>query len=219
MSDEYGERDRDDRSDDEGGARGDDRGAETGRERSDAGATSAERLARRAVASVMRLVRRGLALAGGFLIITLVVCGGGFVLGYAALSDGMQTLWIMIGGFFAILAIGANVLAIVRLLAVRTKEKELVAEIAGLITDDPQSRRTVIETIEVSDAAEDEGVVVISREFETMQRSFGGRLDDCPALRTSLTAVTSLPFLVFVTLFVSLFFAALSAIFALALLL
>jgi hypothetical protein len=185
----------------------------------DQGSTSAERLARRAVVSVMTLVRRGLALAGGLLMVTLLICGGGFLLGYAALSDGMQTLWIMIGGFFAILAIGASVLAIVRLLTVRMHRDQLIEEIARLITNDPQTERTVIEVIEVNDASQDQGVVVMSREFSTMQQSFGGRLDSTPALRTSLSAVTSLPFLVFITMFVSLFFAGLSAIFALALLL
>ncbi len=180
---------------------------------------SADRLARRAVASVMTLVRRGLALAGGLLMVTIVACGGGFLLGYAALSDGMQTVWIMIGGFFAVLAIGASVLAIVRLLAVRTREDQLIAEIAALIAADPQTERTVIETIEVNDASQDQGVVVMSREFSTMQQSFGGRLDSSPALKTALSAVTSLPFLVFITLFVSVFFVGLSTIFALALLL
>lgn len=178
-----------------------------------------DRLARRAVASVMTLVRRGLALAGGLLMITILICGGGFLLGYAALSDGMQKLWIMLGGFFAVLAIGAAALAIVRLLTVRTHEQQLVDEIRGLISNDPQTERTVIETIEVNDAAQDQGVVVMSREFFTMRDSIGVRLDDCPALKSSLSAITSLPFLVFITMFVSLVFALLSPIFAIALLL
>ncbi|MDX2378428.1 MAG: hypothetical protein QNM02_01555 [Acidimicrobiia bacterium] len=181
--------------------------------------SASRRLARRAVASVMTLVRRGLALAGGLLMVTLLICGGGFLLGYAALSDGIQTVWIMIGGFFAVLGIGASALAIVRLLSVRTREEQLVDEITALIANDPQTERTVIETIEVNDASQDQGVVVMSREFSTMQQSFGGQLDNSPALRTSLSAVTSLPFLVFITMFVSMFFAGLSAIFALALLL
>lgn len=178
-----------------------------------------DRLARRAVASVMTLVRRGLALAGGLLMITILVCGVGFVLGYAALSDGMQKLWIMLGGFFAVFAIGAAALAIIRLLTVRMHEKQLVDEIRRLISNDPETERTVVETIEVNDAAQDQGVVVMSREFFTMRDSIGLPLDDSPALKSSLSAVTSLPFLVFITMLVSFVFAGLSAIFVLALLL
>jgi hypothetical protein len=177
-----------------------------------------ERVARRAVRSVMTLVRRGVALAGGLLIITLVICGGGFALGYAALSDGMQKVWLLIGGFFAVLAIGAGVLAVIRLLSVRAREAQLIEELRRLISGDPRSEQIVIETIETNDAAQDQGVVVMSREFFTMRESLGPRIVDFPALRESLSAVTSLPFLVFITMVVSFVFAFLGLIFGLALL-
>jgi hypothetical protein len=186
---------------------------------SDQGPDRIDRLARRAVQSVMTLVRRGVALAGGLLMITVVVCGGGFLLGYAALSDGIEKLWIMLGGFFAVLAIGASALAVIRLLLVRTRELQLVAELRRLITSDPRSEQVVIETVESNDASQDQGVVVMSREFFTMRDSIGSRIVEYPATQASLSAVTSLPFLVFITLTVSFVFAGLSLLFAIALLL
>jgi hypothetical protein len=186
---------------------------------SDQGPDRIDRLARRAVQSVMTLVRRGVALAGGLLMITVVVCGGGFLLGYAALSDGILKLWIMLGGFFAVLAIGASALAVIRLLLVRTRESQLVAELRRLITSDPRSEQVVIETVESNDASQDQGVVVMSREFFTMRDSIGSRIVEYPATQASLSAVTSLPFLVFITLTVSFVFAGLSLLFAIALLL
>jgi hypothetical protein len=186
---------------------------------SDQGPDRIDRLARRAVQSVMTLVRRGVALAGGLLMITVVICGGGFLLGYAALSDGIEKLWIMLGGFFAVLAIGAAALAVIRLLLVRTRESQLVAELRRLITSDPRSEQVVIETVESNDASQDQGVVVMSREFFTMRDSIGSRIVEYPATQASLSAVTSLPFLVFITLTVSFVFAALSLLFAIALLL
>jgi hypothetical protein len=186
---------------------------------SDQGPDRIDRLARRAVQSVMTLVRRGVALAGGLLMITVVICGGGFLLGYAALSDGIEKLWIMLGGFFAVLAIGAAALAVIRLLLVRTRESQLVAELRRLITSDPRSEQVVIETVESNDASQDQGVVVMSREFFTMRDSIGSRIVEYPATQASLSAVTSLPFLVFITLTVSFVFAGLSLLFAIALLL
>jgi hypothetical protein len=186
---------------------------------SEQGPDRIDRLARRAVQSVMTLVRRGVALAGGLLMITVVICGGGFLLGYAALSDGMEKLWIMLGGFFAVLAIGAAALAVIRLLLVRTRESQLVVELRRLITNDPRSEQVVIETVESNDASQDQGVVVMSREFFTMRDSIGSRIVEYPATQASLSAVTSLPFLVFITLTVSFVFAGLSLLFAIALLL
>jgi len=50
-----------------------------------------------------------------------------------------------------------------------------------------------------------------------VRESIGPRIVDYPALRESLSAVTSLPFLVFITMAVSFVFGFLSVLFALAL--
>ena len=77
-----------------------------------------EDLAHRAVDSLLTLVHRGTRLAFGTLLIVVVVCVGGFALGIAALSDGVETVWILFGGFAAIIAIGAIGVAMFRLWAI-----------------------------------------------------------------------------------------------------
>ena len=78
-------------------------------------------LAQRAVDTVLLLVRRGTALAGGALMVVTVICLASFALGLAALSGGIRIVWVILGGFFAIVAIGSIVVAIVRLARLRAR--------------------------------------------------------------------------------------------------
>ena len=174
-------------------------------------------LAQRAVDSFMTLVRRGTALAGGALAIVFVICASGFLLGVAALSDGIRTIWIILGGTFAIIGIGAVVLAIVRLLRVKRHAVALVSEIHDLIVRDARSERVVIETLESSDDVQDQSAVVMSRQFFSMQESLGGRSDKFEALSSALKAITSFPLLMLVSVLITISFAGLGLIFALAL--
>ena len=48
-----------------------------------------------------------------------VICLGGFALGLAALTDQGRVLWLVLGGAFVIVGIGAVVLAITRLWLVK----------------------------------------------------------------------------------------------------
>jgi threonine dehydrogenase-like Zn-dependent dehydrogenase len=174
-------------------------------------------LAQRAVDSFMTLVRRGTALAGGALAIVVVICLSGFLLGVAALSDGIQTVWIVLGGTFAIIGIGAVALAIVRLLRVRNHAVALVSEVHDLIAGDARSERVVIETLESSDDVQDQSAVVMSRQFFAMQDSVGGRTDKFKALSEALKAITSFPMLMLLSVLVTITFAGFALIFALAL--
>ena len=148
-------------------------------------------LAQRAVDSFMTLVRRGTALAGGALAIVFFICVSGFLLGVAALSGDMQTVWIIIGGAFAILGIGAVVVAIVRLLGVKRHAVALVMELHDLIAGDARSERVVIETLDSSDDVQGQSAVVMSRQFFSMQDSVYGRTDKFKALSSALRAITS----------------------------
>ena len=172
-----------------------------------------DELTRRAIASVMNLVRRGMAFGGGVLMISTVVCVGGFLLGVAALDGGMETLWIILAGFFGTLAIGGMVLALVRLSGIRRHEQELTTEVRALMGRDPGAQRTVIETVEVTDASGDESVVVASRQFYTMRENLGGEIPPRSALSRSLSAITTLPLLVLMTTFISMVFAGLGLLF------
>jgi hypothetical protein len=176
-------------------------------------------LARRAVNAVTHLARRGMALAGGVFIVAAIASLGGFFLGIAALSGGIETVWIVVGGFFAALAITLPLMAIWRLWAVRRSATELIAEVRSLLTDGGGSRRTVIETVEGAEANQDGGLVVLSQQFFGMRTAVGSRAGDFRAMASALTAVTSFPGFIALATVVSFVFAGLSVLFAIALLL
>lgn len=176
-----------------------------------------DRLAQRAVDAVLALVRKAATLAHGVLIITTICAIGGFLLGVAALSDGIETVWIVVGGFFAALALGAAFTAVRRLRAVRRVAGALFDEVRSLISGDTRTERTVIETVESADGAEHDGLVVMSQQFSSMQHAIGDRVDQFRNLRIALTAVTSFPGLVAVAIVVSFVFAGLAVLFLIAL--
>lgn len=175
-----------------------------------------DQLAQRAVDAVMTLVRRGTALAGGVLIFAVVFGIGGFFLGIAALSDGIEKVWIVLGGIFAIIAIASVLIAMLRLQSVKSGADTLVTEVRSLIGGDRGSERTVIETVESADGAENDGVVVLSRQFFSMKDAVGGRVDQFKTLASALSAVTSFPGLVALATVISFVFLGLSVIFLLA---
>jgi len=174
-------------------------------------------LAQRAVDSFMTLVRRGTALAGGALAIVVFICVSGFLLGVAALSDEIQSIWIVVGGAFAVLGIGSVVLAIVRLLSVRRHTVALVKEVHDLIAGDVRSERVVIETLDSSDEVQGQSAVVMSRQFFSMQDSVEGRTDKFEALSAALRAITSFPLLMLLSVVIAISFATFALIFALTL--
>lgn len=174
-------------------------------------------LAQRAVDSFMTLVRRGTALAGGTLAIVSVICIGSFALGVAALSDGMETVWIVLGGLAAVAAIGSVVVAIWRLLVIRTMSVALVNEVHALIASDARSERVVIETVESSDGVQDESAVVMSRQFFSMRDAVGPRTAQFVALGAALRSITTFPLLMLLATVITIGFAGLALIFLLAL--
>ncbi len=173
-------------------------------------------LATRAVDSLLALVHRGTRLAFGTLVIVVVICVGGFALGVAALSDGIQTVWIVFGGFAAIVAIGSVLLAMFRLWAVTRLGTALVTDVQRLIAGDPRSERVVIDTVEASDGVQDQSAVVMSRQFFTMSDTVG-KAGQFGALSVALRSVTSFPLLILLATVITIGFAGLSLLFLLGL--
>jgi hypothetical protein len=170
-------------------------------------------LSQRAVAMFMTLVRRGTQLAVGVLIVVSVICLGGFALGLAALTDQGRVLWLVLGGAFAIVGIGAVVLAITRLWLVKRSALMLVDEFQRLLDGDAGSERVVIDTIEASEGVQDQSAVVMSRQFFTLRDSLDGRATQFVALGFALRAMTSFPFLMLLATVVTLGFAGFALIF------
>lgn len=185
----------------------------------DFGLDDLDRLARRAVDTVLHLVRRANALAGGVLIFVTLFGIGGFLLGLAALSGGIRTVWIVVGGFFAVVAIGSVLVAMLRLRTVRTGADNLVIEVRALVGGDHDSKRTVTDTVHSAEGKSDDGIVDLSREFFSMRGAIGDRVGQFRALASAMTAVTSFPGLMAIATLVGFVFAGLSVIFAIALVL
>ena len=195
-------------------------GAESnsGRPNSDGfGRDDLDHLAQRAVDAVLKLVRRGTALAGGVLILATIFGVGGFLLGLAALSGGIRTVWIVLGGFFALVSIGSVIIAILRLRSVKKGTDTLVSEVRTLIGGNKQSERTVIETVQSADDSDDDGVVAVSKQFFSMKNEIGDRVDQFKSLTLALTAITSFPGLIALATVITFVFGGLSVIFLIAL--
>ncbi len=175
-----------------------------------------ENLATQAVDSLLTLVHRGTRLAVGTLAIVSVVCLGAFALGIAALSDGIETVWILFGGFAAFVAIGSVMLAFFRLWAIGRLGTELVTEVERLIAGDPTSERVVIETVEASSGVQDQSAAVMSRQFFTMSNTVG-QAGQFTALAVALRSVTTFPLLLLLATVITIGFAGLGLLFALAL--
>jgi hypothetical protein len=171
-------------------------------------------LAARAVDSLLTLVRRGTRLAFGTLLIVVVVCVGGFALGIAALSDGIETVWIIFGGFAAFVAIGSVMLAMFRLWAITQLGTALVSDVERLIAGDPRSERVVIDTVEASDGVQDQSAMVMSRQFFTMNDTVV-KAGQFSALAVALKSVTTFPLLILLATVITVGFAGLGFLFLL----
>jgi hypothetical protein len=176
-----------------------------------------DRLAQRAVDALLGLVRRASALASGVLILAVAFSVGGFFLGLAALDGGIETVWTVLGTVFAFIAVASVATAILRLRSVRKGADTLVTEVRSLIGGNVQTQRTVIETVESTDAAEGDGVVAVSRQFFSLKDAVGNRAGQFKSLGLALTAVTSFPGLVALATLITFVFAGLSVIFLIAL--
>ena len=177
------------------------------------GEATPQGLAQRAVEMFLTLVRRGTALAVGTLAVVSLICIGSFLLGLAALSEDNRTGWIVIGGIFVVIGVGAVALAIFRLWLVKRSATELVVEVQELLTGDRQTERVVIDTIEASEKVQDQSAVVMSRQFFTLRDSIDGKGAQFIALAYALRAMTTFPFLMLVATSVTVVFATLAVIF------
>jgi hypothetical protein len=174
-------------------------------------------LVNRAVNGVTRIAAAAARFAGRLLIGTLVVCVGGFLLGVAALSGGIRSVWIVLAIVFGALAIGSAFIARWRVGSVRRHVPELVDEIRTLVTDGSDQTRTVIETFTVDADGDGGSAVVLSRQMSGFRGVAGSGLAGSARLSAAVTAITSFPALVLGAILISLVFAFLGFIFLIAL--
>lgn len=174
-------------------------------------------LAEAAVDLVLGLLRRANALAGGVLIFATFACIGGYLLGIAALGGGLRTFWIIAGGTFAVWAIGSVLTAMWRLRAVRTSSDLLVEEVRTFLSGDVNAERTIIETVESTQGAEDEGIVNVSRQFFGLRDAVNDNTGDFVQLSMAMRSITTFPGLMALATLIGFGFLCLSLIFGLTL--
>ena len=179
------------------------------------GSVGLDDMARRAVELLMSLLRRANALAGGVLIFAVITCVGGYLIGIAALGGGLRAIWIVVGGAAALWAMGSVMAAMFRLGAVRRGSALLVDEVRSLMGGDAESERTVIETVESTEGADDAGVVHLSRQFFSLRDVVTGHRTDFRALSMALASITTLPGAMALATVIGFGFAFLSVIFGL----
>ena len=146
---------------------------------------------------------------------TTVVCLGGLALGVAALSDGIERIWVALATVFAVIAIGGVLLATWRVGSVRRRTSGLADEVTALLGTD--STRTVIETFAVDEGAERSSTIVMSRQMHGFRELTGPGLASSPRLAAAVKALTSFPLLVLQAIAISTVFACFGVIFLLAL--
>lgn len=184
--------------------------------------TDLDQLARRAVDSITAIASTAARFSTRILLVTTLVCVGGFLLGVAALSGGIESVWIVLGIVFGALAIGGAFVARWRVGAVRRHVPELVAEVRTLVGEGRDSTRTVIETFAVG-ADDDESAraggsaIVLSRQMYGFRSAVGSGLERTARLGAAVTALTTFPFLVLMAVAISAVFAFLGLVFLIAL--
>lgn len=164
----------------------------------------------RAAAGIGRISGKVAKYAAVTLVLATVVCVGSLVLGIAALDGGIETVWIVLGIVFAVIAIGGPLVALWRALSARRHAPEILAEVRGLASrGDPD----VIDTFVVDD--EGGSAVVLARQFggNSARRAPG----QAPRLAAATSGLAAFPFQILVTLIVTSVFGFLALIFLIAL--
>lgn len=185
--------------------------------------TDIDQIVRRAVDSITTIASTAARFATRILLVTTVVCVGGFLLGVAALSGGIERVWIVLGVVFGALAVGGALVARWRVGAVRRHVPELVAEVRTLMAEGRDSSRTVIETFAHDpDGDGSQGVgrgsaIVLSRQMYGFRGAIGSGLEHTVRLGAAVTALTTFPVLVLIAVAISMVFAFLGVVFLIAL--
>jgi hypothetical protein len=177
-----------------------------------------DELVRQMVNTVTVIAQKATAFATRLFLTATVICVGGFLLGVAALSGGIEKVWIVLGIVFGTIAVGGAFRARWRVGAVRRHVPELAEEVRTLIADGKDTNRTVIDTFVVGDDEMSGGsAIMLSRQMNGFRNIAGSTLESSARLTDAITAITSFPALVLGTIAISLVFGFLGLIFLIAL--
>jgi hypothetical protein len=177
-----------------------------------------DELVRRSVKTVTFIAQKASAFATRLFLTAAVICVGGFLLGVAALSGGIEQVWIVLGIVFGTIAVGGAFLARWRVGSVRRHAPELAEEVRTLLSLGNDSTRTVIDTFVVGDEEMSSGsAIMLSRQMNGFRNVPGSTPESSPRLSAAVRAITSFPALVLGAIAISLVFGFLGLIFLIAL--
>ena len=196
-----------------------------------------DELVRRTVATVTTIADKAAAFATKVLVVAAIICVGGFLLGVAALSGGIQTVWIVLGIVFGSIAVGGVLVARWRIGSVKRHVPELADEVRTLLRDGRPGSRAVIDTFVVDPDTDvgtgigprpgtervDRGVrtdgsaILMTRQMHGLRNVSGAGLEGTTRLAAAVTALTTFPFFLLGAMVISLVFGFLGLIFLIAL--
>lgn len=175
-----------------------------------------DQIVQRTVDSIVLIARKATKFAGLVLVVAVVVCVGGFLLGVAALSGGVQSVWIVLATAFGAIAIGSAFVATWRVGSVRRNVPALTREIRALASEGTDAGRTVVDTFVVGDVAAG-SAIELSRRMNTFRGTVGHGWASTQHLAAATVALASFPWLILSAIAISLVFAGLGFIFLIAL--
>ena len=176
-----------------------------------------DEIVQRTIDTVTLVADKAARFSGRLFIGAAIICVGSFLLGIAALSGGIQTVWIVLGFVFGLIAVGGSFLARWRVGSIKRHVPELAEEVRTLITQGKDSTKTIIDTVVIDDGVSAGNAIVLSKQMYGFKNLAGSSLEASARLTAALSAITSFPGLVFAAIGITLVFGFLGGIFLIAL--
>jgi len=176
-------------------------------------------LVQRTTSYVTMVADRVARFAGKVLVISAGICGLSFYLGIEALSGGIETVWIVLGIVFGVIAIGGPLVALWRAGSARRHLSDIQREVRALAEQGIDPTNTVVDTVVVGDPVADPtagSAIVLSRQFNSYSLGPGG-VQQSPHLAEATRSLAAFPFQILVTIGITTVFAFLGFIFLIAL--
>ncbi len=171
----------------------------------------------RTISTLTLIADRVTRFSGKLLLGVAVVSIGSFLLGLAALEGGIRNVWIVLGGAFGVIAVGAALVARWRIGGVRRQVPAIASEVRTLLTEGRRDAVEVIEQFHAPAGGERDSVIVVSRSMSGLRGVARHSLAGSEHLVKAVTAITTFPGLAAMAVLISVVFALLVPIFLLAL--
>lgn len=159
-----------------------------------------DRLVDRALGAVGTFARKGSTLTTGVALVAAFVVGLAYLVGLAAFGGGTRTVWLGVGAVMLLAAVGAPLLASMRLRAIPKQSTELAGELRTLLGKSEDAKRVVIETVAAEDGATGSmpsgrpvPALVFQSQHYTRLRTITGATGEFKTLASAFQSLASIP--------------------------